>query len=57
MHKQILSDLERSLIEKFLDSNEKGKGFRMLKLRILKYHERLNQDFTLLKKAYEKFSN
>jgi hypothetical protein len=55
MHSQILTDHEREMLNRILEKNEKPKGHRLLKLRVLKYYERLNQDFTLLKKAYKNF--
>jgi hypothetical protein len=57
MHSQILTDHEREMLNHMLQKNKKPKGHRLLKLRVLKYHERLNQDFDIIEKAFKKFSN
>jgi hypothetical protein len=55
MHSQILTDHEREMLNRILEKNEKPKGHRLLKLRVLKYYERLNQDFDLIDHAFKKF--
>ena len=54
MHKAILSDKERTMIERFLKTDEKSEGFRMLKVRIKRNYERIAQDFGLIRKVFEK---
>jgi hypothetical protein len=54
MHKQILSDRERSIIQHFLESNEKLEGFRMLKLRIKTHQKRIVEDVELIEKFLKK---
>lgn len=55
MHSQLLTEHERDMLKKFLESNEKPKGFRLLKHRIIKFHPQLHQDLNLIEKALEKF--
>jgi uncharacterized protein YacL len=54
MHKEILSDKERITLKKFLESGKMDD--RLLKFNIRKNCSVLTQDFNLVKKAYEKFS-
>jgi hypothetical protein len=55
MHSQILTDHEREMLTKFLETGEKAKGFRLLKLRINSYNSRLHQDLNLIDEASKKF--
>jgi hypothetical protein len=54
MHK-ILTDKERELLKRFIENSEKGKGFRLLKLRILREYPKLIADLELMKKAIKHF--
>ena len=56
MHKELLSDRERIMLNEYLRSGKKGKGFRLLKLRVLKYDKAITQDYELLQKAKEAFN-
>ena len=55
MHKEILSDHDRAILKKFIESSEKAQGFRRVKFNVLKYHKKLNQDFNLIEQAFKKF--
>ena len=50
MHKAILSDKERAIIEHYLETGEKSQGFRMLKLRLKRNYKRIREDFELIEK-------
>jgi hypothetical protein len=54
VHKEILSDLERQMLRKFLETGEKGEGFRMLKLRIKRNYPCLSEDFELIEQVKPK---
>ena len=54
MHKEILSDRERLMLKQFLETGEKGEGFRMLKLRIKRNYSALSDDFELIQQVREK---
>jgi len=54
MHKQIISDREREILEDFLKTGNKREGFRMLKSLIKKNHARIQSDFELIEKAYKR---
>ena len=54
MHKELLSDKERQMLKLFLETGEKGEGFRMLKLRIKRNYPCINQDFELIRKVMDK---
>ena len=56
MHKRILSNYERKLLDDYLTTGKTSNSFRMLKLRIKKNFVEINQDFDLIKKAKESFS-
>jgi hypothetical protein len=55
MRNRILTPNEREILQSFLDKNEQLEGFRMLKTRIKRSHEQLNQDFDLIDLAFKKF--
>ena len=50
MHKAILSDKERKIIEHYLETGEKSQGFRMLKVRLKRKYKRIREDFELIEK-------
>ena len=54
MHKAILSIRERKMLRQFLENEEKGKGFRMLKLRIKRNYPQLTKDYDLIRLVKEK---
>jgi len=54
MHKELLSDKERKMLRQFLESGEKGVGFRMLKLRIKRSFPCIAEDFELISQAKER---
>ena len=54
MHRRLLSDLERKILEDFVKNGNKIQGFRLLKSLIKKNHARIREDFELIEKAYEK---
>jgi hypothetical protein len=56
MHKEILSDRDRVILHKFVQTSEKLQGFRLVKFKILKRYEQLSQDFRLIEEAYKKFN-
>jgi hypothetical protein len=55
LHKEILSDKERMMLRQFLETGEKGEGFRMLKLRIKRNYSTLSSDFKLIGRVKKKF--
>jgi hypothetical protein len=54
MHKGILSAKERQMLKQFLETGEKGEGFRMLKLRIKRNYPCLSGDFELIEQVKPK---
>ena len=54
MHKELLSDKERKMLKLFLDSGKKSEGFRMLKLRIKRNYQCINEDFELIRQVKNK---
>jgi hypothetical protein len=57
MKNYILTEREKTILKKFLETGQKQQGFRGLKFRIIQGHKKLNQDFTLIDLAFQKFRN
>ena len=55
MHKGLISQKEREMLQSFLNNQPTPKNFKVLKMLIKKYYPNISQDFILLKKSYEKF--
>lgn len=55
MHKRILSERERGMLQDYLNNQTTPKDFKVLKMRVKRYYGDISQDFILLKKCYEKF--
>lgn len=55
MHKEILSQKEREILQSFLDGEKTNDSFRVLKYRIKSYQEKLHQDLNLIDEATKKF--
>jgi len=54
MHKELLSDKERSMLRRYLEAGEKSEGFRMLKMRIKRNYICINEDFELIRQVKDK---
>jgi len=54
MHKQIFSEREREMIERFLSEGETSETFRTLRMLIRRNYSHISQDFILLEKVYAK---
>jgi len=50
MRTALFSDKEREMVEHFLETGEKGEGFRVLKHRVRRDHIRIIEDFDLMTK-------
>jgi hypothetical protein len=55
MHKQILSERERKMLEQFITDGKTPETFRMLRMLIKRNYIQISQDFRLIEKVYEKF--
>lgn len=56
MHKDLLSENERRLLNDYLASGKKGEGFRLLKFRMSKYHKAITKDLESIEKAQKRLS-
>ena len=57
MRAYVITDLERKIIKRFLETGEQLDGFRTLKMRIKRHNKRVLEDSDLIKKFVEKLSN
>ena len=57
MHKELLSDKERSMLKLFLETGEKDKHFRILKNRIKKGYPIITQDYQLITQVMNKLES
>jgi hypothetical protein len=57
MKNYILTEREKIILKKFLETGQKQQGFRGLKFRIIQNNERICADFDLITKAFKKFKN
>jgi hypothetical protein len=57
VHKDLLSDKERQMLKRFLESGEKDKHFRILKNRIKKGYPIITQDYQLISQAINKLDS
>jgi len=48
MRTALFSDKEREMVERFLETGEKGEGFRVLAYRVRRGHIRIIEDFDLM---------
>jgi hypothetical protein len=54
VHKELLSDKERQMLKRFLETGEKDKHFRILKNRIKKSYPIITQDYQLITQVMNK---
>jgi hypothetical protein len=54
VHKELLSDKERLMLTRYLESGEKDKHFRILKMRIKKSYPAISQDYQLVTQVINK---
>jgi hypothetical protein len=57
LHKEILSDRERIMLKHFLETGEKGEGYRMLKMRIKRNFAVVSQDYELISRVMNKLQS
>jgi hypothetical protein len=57
VHKELLSDKERQMLKRFLETGEKDKHFRILKNRIKKGYPIISQDYQLISQAINKLDS
>ena len=57
MHKELLSDKERSMLKQYLESGEKDKHFRILKMRIKKSYPAISLDYQLITNVMDKLES
>jgi len=57
VHKELLSDKERSMLKLFLETGEKDKHFRILKMRIKKNYLAISQDYQLITNVMNKLDS
>lgn|GEM_PF-1298625 len=57
MHKELLSNKERQMLRRFLETGEKDKHFRILKMRLVRGYPAITQDYELIKQAYGKLES
>jgi hypothetical protein len=55
MHKEILSEKERMMLQNFIANDKQSDSFYVLKHRIKSYHEKLHSDLNLIDSALKKF--
>lgn len=55
MHRRLLSNLEREILEDFVKTGNKRDGFRLLKSLIKQNYTQIQEDFELIETAYKKF--
>jgi hypothetical protein len=57
MHKELLSDKERAMLRQYLESGEKDKHFRILKMRIKKSYPAISLDYQLITQVINKLDS
>jgi hypothetical protein len=57
MHKKLFSDNEGQMLKQFLETGERGEGFRMLKMRIKRSYPLITQDYELLSQVMNKLES
>jgi hypothetical protein len=57
VHKELLSDKERSMLKQYLESGEKDKHFRILKMRIKKSYPAISLDYQLITNVMDKLES
>jgi hypothetical protein len=57
VHKDLLSDKERMMLTRFLETGEKDKHFRILKMRIKKNYLAISQDYQLITQVMNKLES
>jgi hypothetical protein len=57
LHKELLSDKERSMLKQFLETGEKDKHFRILKMRIKRSYPIITQDYDLISQVINKLES
>ena len=55
MHKGLISQKEREMLQRFLNDQPTPKNFKVLKMLIKKYYPNISQDFNLIEKSFKKF--
>jgi len=54
VHKELLSDKERQMLKQYLETGQKDKHFRILKMRIKKSYPAISLDYQLITQAISK---
>lgn len=57
VHKELLSDKERQMLKVFLETGEKDKHFRILKMRIKRSYPVISQDYELISQVINKLQS
>jgi len=57
VHKELLSDKERLMLRRFLETGEKDKHFRILKMRIKKSYPAISLDYQLISQVINKLES
>lgn len=57
MHKELLSDKERQMLKQYLETGEKDKHFRILKMRIKKSYPAITEDYQLITQVISKLES
>lgn len=57
MHKDLLSDKERQMLRQYLETGEKDKHFRILKMRIKHSYPNITKDYELLSQVMTKLES
>jgi hypothetical protein len=57
VHKELLSDKERLMLKQFLESGEKDKHFRILKMRLKKSYPAISNDYQLITQVIDKLES
>jgi hypothetical protein len=57
MHKELLSDKERLMLKQYIETGEKDKHFRVLKMRIKNSYPAISQDYQLIAQVIHKLES
>jgi hypothetical protein len=57
VHKELLSDKERQMLRQYLETGEKDKHFRILKMRIKKSYPAISLDYQLISQVMNKLES
>jgi len=56
MREYLFTEIERGIINDYIENEVKKPGFRVLKYRIIENYEKISRDFELLKNFKEKIN-